>query len=44
MTDNNPSTISNSPESKTELPDFSTLNLFDIDPRKKVSDTNYTQY
>ena len=26
------------------LPDFSTLKHFDIEPRKKVSDKNYTEY
>ena len=37
-------TSSDNPESVTELSDFSTLKSFDMDPTKKVSDKNYTQY
>ena len=44
MADNNCNTSSDNSESKTELPDFSTLKPFDMEPMKKVSDKNYTQY
>lgn len=43
MTDNNLNTSSNNPQSETELPGFSTLKPFDMDPRKKVNDKNYIQ-
>ena len=44
MTDNNFHSFSHNSESETELPDFSTLKSFDMEPRKKVSNKNYTQY
>ena len=37
MTDNNSNTSSNNSEFETELPDFSTIKPFDMEPRKKVS-------
>ena len=44
MADNNFNTSSDNSESEKELPDFSTLKPFDMEPRKKVSNKNYTQY
>ena len=44
MADNNSNTSSDKSELETELPDFSTLKPFDIEPRKNVSDENYTAY
>ena len=38
----NSNTSTDSPESEADLPDFSTLRPFDMDPRKKVSNKNYT--
>ena len=44
MTDNNSKTSPVNSEPETELTDFSTLEPFYMEPRKKVSDRNYTQY
>ena len=44
MADNNTNTSSGNSEFETELPEFSTLKSFDIEPRKKVSDKNHTQH
>ena len=44
MVDKNSNTSSNNFESERELPDFSTLKPFDMEPRKKVNNRNYTQY
>ena len=44
ISDNNSKTCSDNSESETELPDFSTPKPFDMEPRKKVSDENCTEY
>ena len=44
MADNNSNTSSGNSKSETELPDFSTLKPFEMEPRKSLSDKNYTQY
>ena len=38
MAESNSNTSSSNSESETDLPDFSTLKLFDMKPRNKVSD------
>ena len=44
MTDNNSNTSSDISKTETELPDVITPKPFDMEPRKKVSYKNYTQY
>ena len=44
MTHNNSNTSSDNSESETKLSDFSTVNPFDMEIRKKVSYKNFTQY
>ena len=44
ISDNNSNTSSDNSESEAELPDFSTLKPIDMEPRKKVSDENCTEY
>ena len=44
MADNNSNTSCENSESKTALPDFSTLKPFNMELRKTVSDKNCTQY
>ena len=42
MADNNSNTSSNNSEPETELSDFSTLNPFEMEQRKNVSNKKYT--
>ena len=44
MADNNFNTSFNNSESETELPNFSILKPFDMEPRKKVSDEHHAEY
>ena len=44
MADNNSNTSSDNSEPDAELPDFSIPKPFNMEPRKKVSNKNYTQY
>ena len=44
MADNNSNTSSDNSEPERELPGFSTLKPFEMEPRKKVGDKNYAQY
>ena len=44
MVDNNSKTSSDNSEPEIDLSDFSTLKPFDMEPRKKASDENYTEY
>ena len=43
MAHNNPNTSFDNSEPETELTYFSTLKPYEMEPRKNVSDKNYTQ-
>ena len=44
MVDNNSNTSSDNSEPDTELTEFIILKPFNMEPREKISDKNYTQY
>ena len=44
MADKNSNISSDNSESETELLVFKTLKLLETEPKKKVSDENYTEY
>ena len=44
MADNNSNTFSDNSEPETELPGFSILKAFNMEPSKKINDKNYSQY
>ena len=44
MTDNNFNTSLDNSEPETEFSDFSILKPFNMEPKKKVIDKNYSQY